>query len=89
MIDFELTEEQQMIRDTVGAFARDEIRPAARPADSVRAVQGLVQRVVNTAEALGVPASASLARELLEGVVRSPRSSEACCRRFRDRLRSC
>lgn len=33
MIDFELTEEQQMIRDTVGAFARDEIRPAARPAD--------------------------------------------------------
>jgi chromosomal replication initiator protein len=48
---------------------------AARPADSVRAVQGLVQRVVGTAEALGVPASASLARELLEGVVRSPRSS--------------
>ena len=33
MIDFELTEEQQMIRDTVGAFARDEMRPAARPAD--------------------------------------------------------
>jgi len=33
MIDFELSEEQQMIRDTVGAFARDEIRPAARPAD--------------------------------------------------------
>jgi acyl-CoA dehydrogenase len=33
MIDFELTEEQQMIRDTVGAFAREEIRPAARPAD--------------------------------------------------------
>lgn len=33
MIDFELTEEQQMIRDLVGAFARGEIRPAARPAD--------------------------------------------------------
>ncbi len=33
MIDFELSEEQQMIRDTVGAFARDEVRPAARPAD--------------------------------------------------------
>ncbi|HUY39398.1 MAG TPA: acyl-CoA dehydrogenase family protein [Candidatus Binataceae bacterium] len=33
MIDFDLTEEQQMIRDTVGAFAREEIRPAARPAD--------------------------------------------------------
>lgn len=33
MIDFELSEEQQMIRDTIGAFAREEIRPAARPAD--------------------------------------------------------
>jgi acyl-CoA dehydrogenase len=33
MIDFELSEEQRMIRDTIGAFARDEIRPAARPAD--------------------------------------------------------
>src|SRR5271157_4469991 len=33
MISFELSEEQQMIRDTVGAFARDEIRPAARLAD--------------------------------------------------------
>ncbi len=33
MISFELSEEQQMIRDTVGTFARDEIRPAARPAD--------------------------------------------------------
>jgi acyl-CoA dehydrogenase len=38
MIDFELTEEQQMIRDTVGAFARDEIRPAARPADESGAI---------------------------------------------------
>lgn len=33
MISFELSEEQQMIRDTVGAFARQEVRPAARPAD--------------------------------------------------------
>src|ERR1700674_3913372 len=33
MIDFELSEEQQMIRDSVGAFAREKIRPAARPAD--------------------------------------------------------
>ena len=32
MISFELSEEQQMIRDTVGAFARDEVRrrPARR-----------------------------------------------------------
>jgi acyl-CoA dehydrogenase len=33
MIDFELSEEQQMIRDSVGAFATERIRPAARPAD--------------------------------------------------------
>lgn len=33
MISFELTEEQRMIRDLVEAFAREEIRPAARPAD--------------------------------------------------------
>src|SRR5271167_2267252 len=33
MISFDLTEEQRMIRDTVVAFARDELRPAAREAD--------------------------------------------------------
>ena len=33
MIGFSLSEEQQMIRDTVAAFATEEIRPAARPAD--------------------------------------------------------
>jgi acyl-CoA dehydrogenase len=33
MISFELSEEQRMIRDTIVAFAADEIRPAARPAD--------------------------------------------------------
>lgn len=33
MVDFELGEEQQMLRDTVEAFARDEIRPVARTAD--------------------------------------------------------
>jgi chromosomal replication initiator protein len=53
---------------------------AARPADSVRAVQGLVQRVLGTAEALGVPASASLARELLEGAVVRPQRSSVSVR---------
>ena len=33
MIGFALTDEQQMIRDTVAAFATAAIRPAARPAD--------------------------------------------------------
>jgi acyl-CoA dehydrogenase len=38
MIDFELSEEQQMIRDTVGEFAREVIRPAARSADESGAI---------------------------------------------------
>jgi acyl-CoA dehydrogenase len=38
MIDFELSEEQQMIRDTVGAFALEQMRPAAREADETGSV---------------------------------------------------
>src|SRR5271167_2675704 len=38
MISFDLTEEQRMIRDTVAAFATDEIRPAARPADETGSI---------------------------------------------------
>lgn len=38
MVSFELSEEQRMIRDTVAAFARDEIRPAARPADETATI---------------------------------------------------
>ncbi len=49
---------------------------AARPAESVRGVLGLVQRVLSRAEAQSVPPSASLARELVEGVApRGPRVS--------------
>ena len=40
---------------------------ASRPADSVRAVQGSIQRVLNAAEAQGVSPSTALAREVLEG----------------------
>jgi acyl-CoA dehydrogenase len=40
MVSFELTDEQQMIRDTVGGFAREEIRPAARPADELGEIPG-------------------------------------------------
>jgi chromosomal replication initiator protein len=40
---------------------------SSRPGDSVRAVHGLVQRVLNAAEAQGVSATAALAREVLEG----------------------
>ncbi len=38
MISFELSEEQRMIRETVAAFATDEIRPAARAADESGAI---------------------------------------------------
>jgi chromosomal replication initiator protein DnaA len=40
---------------------------AARPADSIRAVLGLIQRVAIAAEAQEVAPSAALARELIEG----------------------
>ena len=56
MINFELDEEQQLIRDTVISFARDEIRPHAREADEHGSVPpalvqkgwelGLVQSVI-------------------------------------------
>ena len=42
---------------------------ADRPAESVRAVKGSVERVLEVAEARGVDPSAELARELIEGTV--------------------
>ncbi|HEX3236098.1 MAG TPA: DnaA/Hda family protein [Gemmatimonadales bacterium] len=51
---------------------------AARPVESVRAVQGLVQRVIEAAEARGMAPTAGLAREVLEGPVAPvPSRSEA------------
>jgi len=46
MISFELTEEQCMIRDTVEAFATEEIRPVARPADEAGQVPAEVLRKI-------------------------------------------
>lgn len=43
---------------------------AARPAESARAVQGAVQRVLNAADAGDGKVSAALAREVLEGTAR-------------------
>jgi chromosomal replication initiator protein DnaA len=42
---------------------------AARPADSVRAVLGLIQRVASAAESQDAKPSAAIARDLIEGVV--------------------
>jgi chromosomal replication initiator protein len=51
---------------------------SSRPADSVRAVQGLLQRVLNAAEVKDIFPSAALAREVLEGApVKPPRRSVA------------
>src|SRR6266478_9431642 len=33
MINFELSDEQKMVRDTIAAFSAEQIRPAARNAD--------------------------------------------------------
>jgi chromosomal replication initiator protein len=51
---------------------------SSRPADSVRAVQGLLQRVLNAAEVKDILPSAALAREVLEGApAKPPRRSVA------------
>jgi chromosomal replication initiator protein DnaA len=48
----------------------------SRPADSIRAVHGLLQRVLNAAETQGVAPTAALAREVLEGPApKAPRRS--------------
>jgi len=44
----------------------------SRPADSVRALQGLLQRVLNAAESKGVAPTAALAREVLEAPAPKP-----------------
>jgi chromosomal replication initiator protein len=44
---------------------------ASRPADSIRAAQALLDRVLTAATAKGVPATAALAREVIEGSVPS------------------
>jgi chromosomal replication initiator protein len=44
----------------------------SRPADSVRAVHGLLQRVLNAAESQGVAPTAALAREVLEAPAPKP-----------------
>jgi chromosomal replication initiator protein DnaA len=44
----------------------------SRPAESVRALHGLLQRVLNAAESKGVPPTAALAREVLEAPAPKP-----------------
>ncbi len=45
MVSFEPSEEQQLVRETVASFAREQIRPAARDADESGAIpEGLVHQ---------------------------------------------
>lgn len=66
--DVRLVLVERVLRDKLGD-ADPELMAylAGRPAESARAVQGLVQRVVNAAETRQSNLSVSLAREVLEG----------------------
>jgi acyl-CoA dehydrogenase len=45
MVNFQPSEEQQLIRDTVASFAREQVRPAAHEADETGTIpEGLVQQ---------------------------------------------
>jgi chromosomal replication initiator protein len=54
---------------------------AGRPAESIRAVLGLVQRILGAAEAQHIAPSAGLAREVLEGPVGGPERKSGASRR--------
>jgi chromosomal replication initiator protein len=67
----------RLLRDSIGS-ADPELAEylAGRTVDSVRTMQGVLQRVLNAAETKHEPPTAALARELLEGVAhRPPRKS--------------
>ena len=62
---------EQMLRDKAGVTDPELAGYlAGRPAESARAVQGLVQRVLNAADVNQRAPDAALARELLEGAAR-------------------
>src|SRR4029079_15859389 len=55
MISFELSEDQKLLQESVGAFAREQIRPAARDADESGEIP---ESVVAKAWNLGLVSSA-------------------------------
>lgn len=68
MFDLELTDEQQLVRDTVASFAQNEIRPAAREADESGSIP---QSIVDQAFDLGLIHSALPEKHGGYGEVRS------------------
>jgi chromosomal replication initiator protein len=64
---------ERLLRTKVGAPDAELVDYlGSRPADSVRAVHGLLQRVLNAAESQGVAPTAALAREVLEAPAPKP-----------------
>ncbi len=61
---------QRVLRDRVGEADPELLDYLAdRPAESVRVVTGLAQRIVDSADGQGLPPSAALARQLIEGAL--------------------
>jgi hypothetical protein len=59
-----------VLRDRVGEADPELLDYLAdRPAESVRVVTGLAQRIVDSADGQGLPPSAALARQLIEGAL--------------------
>lgn len=64
---------ERLLRESVGSVDSELAEYlAGRTVDSVRTMQGVLQRVLNAAETRAEPATAALARELLEGVAPKP-----------------
>ena len=91
MISFEPTEDQQLVRDTVASFAREQIRPAAREADESGHIPetliqqawelGLVQNAIPEAfggygdQRLAIQSSLSVACQGCAGPISPPRAA--------------
>ena len=72
---------ERLLKAKVGAVDPDlAAYLGARPAESVRAVHGLLQRVLNAAESQGVAPTAGLAREVLEGAPPKPQRRQTTLR---------
>jgi chromosomal replication initiation ATPase DnaA len=68
-----LTVLERLLRESTGSSDGELAEYlAGRPVDSIRTMQGVLQRVVSAAETRNEAPSAALARELLEGVPARP-----------------
>jgi chromosomal replication initiator protein len=64
---------ERLVRESVGSVDAELAEYlAGRSVDSIRTMQGVLQRVLNAAETKHEPPTAALARELLEGVAPKP-----------------